>query len=88
MDELSKELIVKLCTTADSHRHILLCLLHYHERMMLLYGQCPGGQCEAATEVGLPEGRCIKTLFGDPYAEALKEAIRCIEIVHKGEFTE
>lgn len=88
MIELPNGMVVKLSTPADTHRHILLCLLHYHERMMLLYEQCPGGHCESATEVGLPEGKCIKMLFGDPYAEALKEAIHCIEIVHKGEFTE
>ena len=76
------------CSNADSHRHILRCLLHYHERMMMLHEQCPGGHCDTATKAGMPEGVCVKKLLWDPYAEALKEAIRCIEIVHKGEFTE
>lgn len=79
---------MKPCTKADTHRHILLSLLHYHERMMLGRDQCPGGSCDAVDQCPEMEGKCPNAVFVDVYAEALKEAIRCIEIVHKGEFTE
>lgn len=80
--------VIGTCSEAEFHRHILIGLLHYHERMMLMYEQCPCGGCDCADKSGVDKGKCIKSLLGDPYADALKEAIRCLEIVHKGEFTE
>lgn len=62
------------CSEAELHRHILRCLLNYHERMLL------GGVI-----CGKTKDHCKVNLIYDHYAEALKEAIRCIEIVHKDE---
>lgn len=60
---------------AEYDIYILTCLLHYHERMMM-----PVGQDLCRT---LAEGECQgKTLVLDQYAEALREAIRCIKEVH------
>ena len=67
--------------TPEMHLHTLRSLLNYHERMMGTRS-CPDKSCETAKKL---DGRCPKTLFLDLYAEALKEAIRCIEIVHKDE---
>ena len=62
---------------------VLRGVLHYHERMML-HRDCPAGDegtvCEHKVQAG---GRCPNSVFIDSYAEALKEAIRCMEIVHK-----
>lgn len=52
----------------------LSALLHYHERMMLAEVQ---PVCSNAVE-----GRCATKVFCDAYADALKEAIRCIRICH------
>lgn len=68
------EPVVGTCSAAEGHRHILRCLLHYHERMLL------GGVI-----CGKTKDHCKVNLIYDHYAEALKEAIRCIEIVHKDE---
>ena len=61
-------------------------LLHYHQRMMLGSRGCPvvcqDNRCKEADCLG---GACPNALFLDCYAEALKEAIRCIEVVHKDE---
>lgn len=65
----------------EAHIHILRCLLNYHERMMLPHRSCHGDHCGSAEKLGT----CPNSLFIDTYAEALKEAIRCIEIVHKDE---
>ena len=64
------------CSEVESYRHVLRSLLHYHERMMLGSVHCEHTGIEKA---------CPVTELFDPYAEALKEAIRCIEIVHKDE---
>lgn len=70
---------------AEAHRHLLRCLLHYHERMMLgtIFDAGSGG--ELCSRPG--EGQCARVIFQDGYAEALREAIRCIEIVHKDELS-
>ena len=52
----------------------LSALLHYHERMMLAEVQ---PVCSNAVE-----GRCATKVFCDAYADALKEAIRCIRMCH------
>lgn len=73
---------IKVCSRAEYQRHVLRSLLHYHERMMM-NDSCPASHgCKNADVL---EGKCPKTVFLDSYAEALKEAIRCIEIVHKDE---
>ena len=74
------EAILKTATP-EMHLHTLRSLLNYHERMMGTRN-CPDKSCETADQF---DGRCPKTLFLDLYAEALREAIRCIEIVHKDE---
>lgn len=57
-------------------------LLHYHERMLL--GQkCP--DVNGCHNQDLCGGECPALLFTDSYSAALKEAIRCIEIVHAEE---
>ena len=72
----------KPVTDYEWHIIVLRGLLHYHERMML-HRDCPAGSgdstCEHKAQAG---GRCPNSVFIDSYAEALKEAIRCIEIVH------
>lgn len=79
---------IRQCNDVESYIHTLRCLLHYHERMMLGHRQCPGGKCEKVNTCSVLEGKCPNAVFIDEYAEALKEAIRCIKIVHKGELTE
>lgn len=59
---------------AEYDIHILTCLLHYHERMTMPVGQ---DFCQT-----LAEGECPGNLVLDQYAEALREAIRCIKTVH------
>ena len=59
---------------AEYDIHILTCLLHYHERMTMPVGQ---DFCQT-----LAEGGCPGNLVLDQYAEALREAIRCIKTVH------
>lgn len=49
----------------------LLMLLHYHERITLGGMTCNGKPCDAINEM------C------DPYAEDLREAIRCVKIVNQ-----
>lgn len=71
-------------SSAEYHRHILRCLLNYHERVMMTHQKCPGGECEKTEAC---EGDCPNAVFIDKYAEALREAIRCIEIVHKEELS-
>lgn len=73
-----------ICSTPEMHLHTLRSLLNYHERMMLTKGKCPAGHCDTAQKC---EGKCPTVLFIDCYAEALKEAIRCIEIVHRDKQT-
>lgn len=53
---------------------LLRCLLHYHKRVIVPVGQ---DVCQA-----LADGKCPGTLALDQYSEALREAIRCIKIVH------
>lgn len=62
--------------------HILRGLLHYHLRMTLAAEKCPAEDCQNAAHTG---GKCPNTSMLDGYAETLREAIRCIEIVHKDE---
>ncbi len=62
----------------ESCRHILLCLLHYHERMMM-FAATPCG--------GLDDNLCPARMQADWYAEALREAIRCVETVHAEELS-
>ena len=75
------------CSKTESHLHILRSLLHYHERMMMdkscsaSYGE---HKCENEEKL---VGKCPNLLLRDMYSEALKEGIRCIEIVHKDELT-
>ena len=75
----------KNCGQAEFHRHILRALLHYHERVM--NDRCPGDHGSGCEAMKQTEGRCPKAVFTDVYAEALREAIRCIEIVHKDELS-
>ena len=72
-------------THAMYQRHILRCLLNYHERMMMGHRNCPGGPCETTDKYEAFEGNCPNAVFIDGYADALREAIRCIEIVHEDE---
>lgn len=68
---------------AESHLHILRGLLNYHERMML-FRDCPARSVE--TECKNKEctnGKCPNIVDMDIYAEALREAIRCVEIVNE-----
>lgn len=58
---------------AEYDIYILTCLLHYHERMTMPVGQ---GLCRE-----LAEEACPRSLVQDQYAEALREAIRCIKEV-------
>ena len=67
---------------AEMQIHTLRGLLHYHERMMLPHKKCPAGECEHTKNT---DNICPNAFFIDFYAEALKEAIRCIEIVHKSD---
>ena len=57
----------------------LRALLHYHERaldgMNVLH--CGGAKTE--------DGKCPATYMLDAWGEALREAIRCVAIVHEGE---
>ena len=53
---------------------MLECLLHYHER-----GTMPVGQ-NLCKEMGTE--KCPERLVTDQYAEVLREAIRCVRIVH------
>ncbi len=64
---------------AESHLSILRGLLNYHERMMA-FRDCPAGECKNTECTG---GKCPNTVFIDTYAEALREAIRCVEIVNE-----
>ena len=66
------------------YRHILIGLLHYHERMMIPHSKCPSESCDKTRHT---DGKCPNAVFMDIYSEALKEAIRCIEIVHKDDLT-
>ena len=65
--------------------HILRGLLNYHERMMIAHRKCPGGHCETVDKCEELDGNCPNAVFIDSYADALREAIRCIELVHKDE---
>lgn len=66
------------CSEAEFHMHTLRCLLHYHQRMLMGGVFCEHRETMDACRVGK---------IYDHYAEALKEAIRCIEIVHKDELS-
>ena len=72
------------CSHAEFQIHVLRGLLHYHERMMMGHRKCPCGDCEASKYT---DGDCPTAVVLDAYSDALKEAIRCIEIVHKDELT-
>lgn len=72
---------------AEFQRHILRSLLHYHERMMMDHRKCPGGECRKVDECREFDGDCPNSVFIDGYADALREAIRCIEIVHRDELS-
>lgn len=54
---------------------LLKCLLHYHERVTAPVGQ---EMCRVLTDGGCPEAHAL-----EQYAEALREAIRCMEAVHR-----
>ena len=54
--------------SAEWYTYVLRCLLHYHERMTMPLK----GRVDCRIAVG----------FEDGYADTLREAIRCIEIVH------
>lgn len=54
---------------------LLKCLLHYHERVTAPVGQ---EMCWVLTD-----GRCPAAHALEQYAEALREAIRCMEAVHR-----
>lgn len=54
---------------------LLKCLLHYHERVTAPVGQ---EVCRGLTDGGCPEAHVL-----EQYAEALREAIRCMEAVHQ-----
>lgn len=75
----------KKCSRAEQQRHFLRCLLNYHERVMMDHRRCPGGHCETVDKCEALQGNCPNAVFIDGYADALREAIRCIEIVHKDE---
>ena len=53
---------------------MLECLLHYHERVTMPVGQ------NLCKEMGTE--KCPERLVTDQYAEVLREAIRCVRIVH------
>lgn len=59
---------------AEYDIYILTCLLHYHERMTMPVGQ---DMCQE-----LADAKCPGNLVLEQYAEALREAIRCIRTVH------
>lgn len=61
--------------SGENAAQLLTGLLHYHERATL--AQQDGGAC------GTPiDGKCPSVVFIDLYAEALREAIRCVRLVH------
>lgn len=60
--------------SAEYSVHILTCLLHYHERMTM-------GEVSMMKPDGTSMTIQSGTLFTG-YAEALREAIRCIKEVH------
>jgi len=57
----------------EGYVHLLLGLLHYHERIDLN----SGNYCKSKIN-----GRCANKVFNDEYANALREAIRCIKLVN------
>lgn len=59
---------------AEFDIQMLECLLHYHERVTMPVGQ------NLCKEMGTE--KCPERLATDQYAETLREAIRCIRIVH------
>ena len=61
-------------TQAESAVVHLRMLLHYHERVMMghMYG------CK--NEI---DGRCAREAAADVFADALREAIRCVKIVNQ-----
>lgn len=52
-------------------------LLHYHERIFMSGIECYDEKCPALKH------ECRVKEFFDPYAEALREAIRCIKLVNR-----
>ena len=54
--------------------NVLQGLLHYHERVTMPVGQ------NLCKEMGTE--KCPERLVTDQYAEVLREAIRCVRIVH------
>lgn len=69
------EMFLKLDREAVFDIQMLECLLHYHERVTMPVGQ------NLCKEMGTE--KCPERLATDQYAEALREAIRCIRIVHR-----
>ena len=69
------------CCSTEFQIFILRSLLHYHERMTM--GTVTEVQSGKDLCNNLGDGKCAKIIFQDAYAETLREAIRCIEIVHK-----
>ena len=54
---------------------------------MMDHRKCPGGECRKVDECREFDGDCPNSVFIDGYADALREAIRCIEIVHRDELS-
>ena len=69
-----EELETRACSYGEFYVGMLECLLHYHERATMPVGQ------NLCKEMGTE--KCPGRLATDQYAEALREAIRCIRIVH------
>lgn len=67
-------------SAADFAVFVLRCLLNYHVRMM---AGSENVRIETIEETG-PEGYTVRDLYAG-WSEALKEAIRCVMIVHAGE---
>ena len=65
---------IRDCSHEEFCVGMLECLLHYHERVTMPVGQ------NLCKEMGTE--KCPGRLATDQYAEVLREAIRCIRIVH------
>lgn len=61
-------------SSAESAVVHLQMLLHYHERVMMF----PMHGCKSEID-----GRCAREIMSDVYADALREAIRCVKIVNQ-----
>lgn len=65
---------IRACGYGEACVGMLECLLHYHERATMPVTQ------DLCAKMGTE--KCPERLATDQYAEALREAIRCIRIVH------